>query len=129
MGILARSEICQKCARCCKSFTISGFQDDTGFKKRIDWMESNTVTMDKEFNLKINISCIHLKSDGKLYSCAIHKDPHRPQLCRDYPDNVPFSSWEIEAENCPILKEKLALINSQFNCVDSMQTKKEDGVK
>ena len=113
MGKLAKSEICQKCARCCKSFTISGFQDERGFKKRIDWMHSNIVKMDENYNLVINIPCSQLRFDGRLYSCAIHKDPHRPQLCQDYPDQVPFCSWEIEAENCPILKEKLAILSQE----------------
>lgn len=113
MGILARSEVCQKCARCCKEFTVSGFMDEYGFKKRIDWLCDEKVTMDDNFQLHIKIPCSMLRFNGELYSCAIHEKPERPLLCQDYPDQVPVSAWAAEAELCPIIAEKLEIVTQK----------------
>jgi Fe-S-cluster containining protein len=116
MGILARNEVCRNCAKCCKEFTISGgFGPD--FRTRIRWLQSHPVgedglqlvTMDDDCELRINIPCTMLSHDEKtgLYSCAYYDNPDvkRPQLCIDYPDNVPVLYWEKEAKRCPIIKE------------------------
>ena len=44
--------------------------------------------------------------------CDIH-DGDRPSFCKEYLDNIPFNQWEFEKDVCPIIKERLELIDNE----------------
>jgi hypothetical protein len=97
---LATSEICQRCAKCCKEFTV---EEGIDMALRFKWMfDKRIIAEDTPFNfadgwnvkkVTFKIGCIQLRQDkdGKSY-CKVW-DKERPDFCCRYPDNV-FNSVE-----------------------------------
>lgn len=108
---LAKSEICQLCARCCKTFSMITDRDTA---VRFIMMEERKIKVEKIEASKGNIyyivtfkyPCNKLKQDknGK-YFCSIYDDKKlgRPHFCKEYPDNIPIALIEHDAKECPIL--------------------------
>ena len=114
---IARSEVCQKCANCCKTFSLLV---DENTAKRFIMMEQRKIKVEQIEVSKGNIyflvtfkyPCNKLKIDnlGKYY-CDIYDDKEldRPHFCKEYPDNLPISLIEHDAKECPILKEFMSV--------------------
>ena len=121
-SVLVSSEICQRCAKCCKEFThLFDFNDALRFK----WFKDCDVKVretgecfpdnktEKMFEVVFKIPCVKLKqhSSGKFYCSVWGKE--RPNFCLSYPDHVfnwkKMSKVELEkarveeAVNCPAL--------------------------
>jgi hypothetical protein len=91
---LANSEICQKCAKCCKEYILYDTLDSA---LRFGWMLDKEITMSdapfrsedgtemKKITFKKECSKLHLK-DGKYY-CSVWND-ERPDFCAICPDNL-----------------------------------------
>ncbi|MBD3355074.1 hypothetical protein GF361_03755 [Candidatus Woesearchaeota archaeon] len=106
---LVNSEICQKCARCCKVFMI---HTDSDYALRYLWMDSKKIkARDTPFlwfndvhakEITFKFPCKQLEfRDGK-YRCKVY-DKERPNFCNTYPDHV---FWNIEYWN----KDKIKVI-------------------
>lgn len=114
-SIVARSEVCQRCAKCCK--TLSDYTYDFEMAKRLHLLATPRIEV-KEFKLKngstvwritYKYPCEKLKinpEDGKYY-CELHgnKETPRPFFCKTYPDNMPIELLEIEKQFCPALNK------------------------
>jgi Fe-S-cluster containining protein len=98
-----KSGLCKKCAKCCKEFVISNW--DNGALERFKLLGWNKIYVDSYGNVHIKKVCSQLVSRNGVYSCKIHNQLNRPLLCRLYPDNVPVCDWVREKDNCPIIKE------------------------
>jgi len=104
---LAKSEICQKCAKCCKVYSWLEFSRD--FAWRFMMLENNKIEV-KEVETKTGVGwmitidspCSKLikNRDGKYY-CQLYGEP-RPGMCETYPDNI--APMFKELEKCPLLK-------------------------
>lgn len=107
---IATSEICQRCAKCCKEF--GEFVDhDTALRFKlldIDKIVLKEINIDNNifYRVTYNFPCSKLvkKRDGKYY-CLLYdnKELSRPHICRIYPDNIPLSLIETEKKDCPAL--------------------------
>ena len=118
---LVTSEICQKCAKCCKEFNMSC---DVNCAIRLMWTENNKIkgsdtpfrfgdgVEEKAVCFKMPCSKLVFK-DGKYY-CSVWNE-ERPDFCNTYPDHVFYNAetWntqkikkllECESKNCPALK-------------------------
>lgn len=111
--MLAKSEICQKCANCCKEFWLIEYNRDWALRwslleyPKID-VDEREIDNRKFWIVTFKIKCKKLRYDTKedKFYCEIH-DGDRPQFCRDFPDNIPITEWEIEKDKCPIIKDVL----------------------
>lgn len=109
---IATKEICQKCGRCCKSFSlIVSFDEALRFKLlneqkiRVEEIKTNTDTI--YYKVIFRYPCLKLKIDNRgIYSCGIYdnKEFPRPQMCKEYPDNMPLALLESEKKVCPALR-------------------------
>ncbi len=119
---LVSSEICQKCAKCCKEFN---WGCDVDFALRLMWMENRKIKgKDTKFRFPDGIEmkqvtfkmpCSQLEfKDGK-YSCKSW-NKERPDFCNTYPDNQFYNveSWNTQKigelledlkEDCPAAKD------------------------
>ena len=107
---IATSEICQRCAKCCKEFGEL-VDYDTAFRFKL--LNSDKIVVE-EINTNNNIfyrvtykfPCSKLikKRDGKYY-CLLYENKEfaRPHMCKVYPDNIPLSLIETEKKECPAL--------------------------
>ncbi|MGA3021152.1 MAG: YkgJ family cysteine cluster protein [Candidatus Micrarchaeales archaeon] len=91
---LANSEICQRCAKCCKEYTLYDTLDSA---LRFGWMLDDTITTgDTPFTSEDGLEmkqitfkkeCAKLcTKDGKYY-CSVW-DKERPDFCANTPDNL-----------------------------------------
>jgi len=121
MSKLARSEICQKCAECCKEFAMNVSEDiATRFKllEHPKIIVEECKTFDGSFywivHFKIKCSKLRYDNEKEKYYCSIYPsmvgDENRPLMCLEYPDNVPFAEWSGDNEYCRIIKESLKRI-------------------
>lgn len=107
---IATSEICQRCAKCCKEF---GELVDYDTALRFKLLNTDKIVVE-EINIDNNIfyrvtykfPCSKLikKRDGKYY-CLLYENKEfaRPHMCKVYPDNIPLSLIETEKKECPAL--------------------------
>ena len=107
---IATSEICQRCAKCCKEF---GELVDYDTALRFKLLNTDKIVVE-EINTKNDIfykvtykfPCSKLikKRDGKYY-CLLYenKEIPRPQMCKVYPNNIPISLIETEKKECQAL--------------------------
>ena len=107
---IATSEICQRCAKCCKEFGEL-VDYDTAFRFKL--LNSDKIVVEEIntnnnifYRVTYNFPCSKLikKRDGKYY-CLLYenKEIPRPQMCKGYPDNIPISLIETEKKDCPAL--------------------------
>jgi len=97
---LVKSEICQKCAKCCKVFTLSENMD---VALRFLWIEDRKIkaedtpfrfwdgTPEKQITFKF--PCSQLEFKDNKYCCKVW-DKERPDFCNTYPDHI-FYNVEI----------------------------------
>ena len=124
---LVNSEICQKCAKCCKEFVMSC---DTNCALRFVWIEKEKIPFikveDTPFQLPyggglerraiFKLPCFQLEEgeDGS-FRCKVWNEK-RPDFCNTYPDHIFYDTdlWDTvkikkllqqEREFCPFLKE------------------------
>jgi len=104
------SEVCQKCANCCKSWWIyTDLKDDA---IRASWLDTDKISVVKVkeglWKIIVNIPCKQLEfRDGK-YWCKVYNSPNRPAFCETYPINFKGEDKEVikeESKKCPIIKE------------------------
>ncbi len=107
---IATSEICQRCAKCCKEFGEL-VDYDTAFRLKllnVDRIVVEEINTDNDifYRVTYKFPCSKLikKRDGKYY-CLLYEDKEisRPQMCKGYPDNIPISLIETEKKECPAL--------------------------
>jgi Fe-S-cluster containining protein len=118
---LATSEICQTCAKCCKTFSWS---DNLDMAIRFMWMnDKDVVAEDTPFlfsdgtdikTITLKKTCSRLEKKGNKYYCSAW-DMSRPDFCNTYPDHI-FVGVEItdrkriqqiinfEKKTCPIFQ-------------------------
>jgi Fe-S-cluster containining protein len=104
---LASSEVCQKCGRCCKEFWWVEYNFDFALRLMLldlpeIVVEDRQIDGNNVFLVRVNRTCSKLRLHGE-YSCTIY-DKQRPGMCRQYPDNIPMTEWEIHGELCPLIK-------------------------
>ena len=112
MDNIMSSEICKKCAECCKNHPfvelskneikslelLSGLHCDV-------FVNSKGKAVDGYFlQLKENGECFFLNENNGSYSCAVYEA--RPEICRNYPYN------HKQQEVCDSNKEKFLGNNS-----------------
>jgi len=121
---LANSEICQRCAKCCKEYTLYDTLDSA---LRFRWMLDNTIITEitedtpftfgdgldmKRITFKKECAKLYMK-DGKYY-CSVW-DKERPDFCAIGPDNLfrGVEKWnrekiqkiiDFEKKDCPIFE-------------------------
>jgi len=101
---LANSEICQKCAKCCRQFrwyVNKGFKDEA---LRLSWLNTELIEIKERkdyIQVIINKPCVMLEKKHGKYYCKKHGEI-RPDACKIYPDNMLHikEEWAF----CPILK-------------------------
>jgi uncharacterized protein len=93
MGNIVLSEVCNKCAQCCKNYPfvelsrneIHEMEKLTGLP--VDAFTDKKGEADGDFFLqfKENGDCVFLNDNNGEYSCAVYKA--RSGVCRNYPSN------------------------------------------
>lgn len=104
------SEVCQKCANCCKSWWLyTNLKDDV---IRASWLDTDNVSVIKIkeglWKIIFNIPCKELSEKNGKYWCNKYNSPNKPGYCNSYPANFKGEIKEvIEAESklCPLIKE------------------------
>lgn len=96
-AILISSEICQKCAKCCKEFVCGGFDldcalrflwiDDKHIKARDSSLRDDFGNIKREVVFKF--PCSQLEERNGKYKCKVW-DKERPDFCNTYPDHIFF---------------------------------------
>ena len=108
---LAKSEICQHCAKCCKEFgelvdydTALRFKLLNTDKIIVEEIQTNNDTTYWKVIYKFPCSKLIKKKDGKYY-CELYENTElpRPQMCKSYPEDIPLSLIEFEKKDCPAL--------------------------
>ena len=103
------SEVCQKCANCCKQWWMYfNSRDDI---TRISWLDTDKFIIEKVkenlWKVIFDFPCKQLiEKDGKYY-CKKYNSPDRPDFCRAYPMNFKEAEKEVidlESKLCPIIK-------------------------
>lgn len=119
---LVNSETCQRCAKCCKEFTMSC---DVNCALRLMWVEDKKIKAQdtpfrfgdgvEEKKICFKMPCSQLEFKDRKYSCKFW-NKERPDFCNTYPDSIFYNveTWntqkikqllEFESENCPALKD------------------------
>lgn len=83
------SELCQKCANCCKTMWFWTHEFDDFL--RYNWLATDLVTVeainDDTWRVILHIPCQHLvETEPGTWSCGVY-DRVRPSYCRTYPNN------------------------------------------
>lgn len=87
------SEICKKCAQCCKGYSfINLSQNEIGAIERYTGLHfklfTNRIGKTDEghfLKFKNDGDCFFLNNNNGIYSCSIYDV--RSKICRDYPSN------------------------------------------
>jgi hypothetical protein len=136
---LANSEICQTCAKCCKTFSWS---DNLDMAIRFMWMEDKeVVAQDTPFKfddgadiktITLKKNCCMLEKRGKKYYCYAWSKP-RPDFCNTYPDHIFYGIAKtnrkkiqqlinFEKKTCPIFKK--ITVDEVINKLGTKKSKK-----
>lgn len=112
-SMYAKSEICQKCANCCKVFRVTGYNWD--WAQRYILLKHPQIKVEKFVSKKgvgywivtLDIPCSALKFDKKTekYFCDIYDSTERPPWCATYPDHIARKFWESERTFCPAIEK------------------------
>lgn len=119
---LVNSEVCQRCAKCCKEFTMAC---DVNCALRLMWVEDDNIKAQdtpfrfgdgiEEKKVCFKMPCSKLFFKDRKYYCSVW-NKERPDFCNTYPDSIFYSveTWntqkieellKFESENCPALKD------------------------
>ena len=135
---LVSSEQCQRCAKCCKTFSMSA---DINLALRFLWMESEDIRAKdtpfylyqdmREATVCFNNGCSQLVEEDGVYRCKAWKR-ERPDFCNTYPDHcfwhIPEWNREhiekviaFERERCPGLEnvtvnDVVAMLEDRRRC-------------
>jgi uncharacterized cysteine cluster protein YcgN (CxxCxxCC family) len=106
-----KSELCQRCGKCCMAMTFDGGAVTEEALDEVRWMELHGVRVDyyrrrgeARWYYTFPRPCRELREEGGRYSCGIYET--RPQMCRDYegwvsgPEGVPDCLW-LEPDDEP----------------------------
>lgn len=111
MNTYQNSEICQKCAKCCKMFWF--FTEDKDDAIRASWLDTDIVHVIKIkeglWKIGFDIPCKMLEEKEGIYSCKQYNGL-RPGYCKSYPNNFNNDEKEVienESKTCPIIKKVL----------------------
>ena len=104
------SDICQKCANCCKQWWLYFHSKDD--ITRLSWLDTDKFIIEKVkenlWKVIFDFPCKQLiKKDGK-YFCKKYNSSDRPKFCKSYPLNFNDVESEVlafESKLCPIIKE------------------------
>jgi Fe-S-cluster containining protein len=105
-----KSELCQRCGRCCMAMTFEGGPYDEDAADQIRWMELHGLRVDYyrrrgavTWYYTMPTPCSQLVEENGRYRCGIYET--RPRMCRDYegwvsgPEGVAECLWlEPEGE-------------------------------
>ncbi len=91
MGDIISSEICKKCAECCKNYPFVALSQNEIYELgKLTGLSSDAFTNQKgeaveEYFLKFkeNGDCIFLNENNGDYSCGVYEA--RSEICRNYP--------------------------------------------
>lgn len=106
---LAKNEICQECAKCCKEFYWIEYNRDWALRFLL-LRHPDIIVEEKKLKsgivwlIRIKQPCSKLKYENGKYYCEIY-DGGRPQFCMTYPDNAPLTEWEIHKYSCPLIDQ------------------------
>jgi len=108
--MLADSKTCQACGKCCKEYwwcegnaEVAGrFAELVGINSLVELRQRGDISF---YLVTINRPCMHLEECKGKYSCNIYKD--RPNMCKQFPDNVPISYFKALQDKCPIMAKTL----------------------
>lgn len=113
-SILAKSEVCQVCGRCCKEFNFIEYNRDWALRWKL--LNSPKIVVEDVktdgriiWRVRFRIQCSKLRYKAGKYHCDIH-DGDRPGFCETYPDNLTLEQWKFE-DNCPIIVEMREKLN------------------
>ncbi len=103
------SEICQKCANCCKIAWMHTKDKDLAL--RLSWLDTDKIVVKKLtkdiWKIIFNFPCQKLiKKKGKFYCTQYNKK--RPGFCKEYPLNFKGASKEgikDASKIWPLIKE------------------------
>ena len=103
------SEVCQKCANCCKQWWM--FTDSKDDAIRATWLDTDKISVrkinKKWWKIIFNIPCKELEfKDGK-YWCKKYNSPNKPSYCDTYPNNFKYEGKEFideESKICEVVK-------------------------
>ena len=129
---LVTSEVCQKCAKCCKIFEMA---TDIDTAIRLVWTDSKKKKIkgrDPSFRFPDGVQvkevvfkmpCKHLESRDGKYWCKFW-DKERPDFCNTYPDNL---FYNVERWN----REKILKIleDARQTCIGLKKVTVDDVVK
>ena len=108
--IYSNSEVCQKCANCCKAWWLyTDLKDDA---IRASWLDTDKISVIKVkeglWKIIFNIPCKELAEKEGKYWCKKYNSPNKPSYCKSYPTNFKGEIKEVidaESKLCPIIKE------------------------
>lgn len=100
------TEICKKCAECCKNYPfVCLSENEINSIKKLTGLPAEVFTIPKgkeieEYFLQFqeNGYCFFLKESNGVFSCAVYEA--RPGICKNYPSNP------IQKEVCAAHSEK-----------------------
>ena len=109
-SILADSETCQSCGKCCKQFwwiernedMANRFVDMLGLKIKkerclVGGTYANIMTLD--------YPCQFYDDREGKHDCEIHET--KSHMCKLFPDNIPVDCYEALKDRCPIIAKTL----------------------
>jgi Fe-S-cluster containining protein len=114
------SEVCQKCANCCKAFWQYTTSEDQAM--RYSLLDTDKISVakinEKLWKITINIPCKELiEKDGK-YWCRKYDSPNRPEFCKTYPANfkgAPQEQIEEESKLCSLIKDAVDMRDDELD--------------
>lgn len=96
-GDVVDSEVCQKCARCCKVWWM--YTDCKDDAVRASWLDTDLISVIKIkeslWKLLFNMPCKELEEKDGKYWCKKHLSPFRPGYCKTYPSNFKNAEAEV----------------------------------
>lgn len=91
MEIVIKTEICKKCAECCKHFPfvelsakeIHSLEKESGLNLEVFTNAKGKAVEEYFLQFQKNGDCIFLNKKNGGYSCGVYEA--RPEICKNYP--------------------------------------------